>query len=125
MDPISNSTFCLAKKPSTVSLAHSLNMTVFYYFLSNEFNAYAFDYRSDPILQINSVISNYNIDGFITDFPATLYNFLHSKCFGPGVRVHVVVIEVDCLIGSVMVMGYLYLNGTHLGVAPRTDTEKE
>ena len=97
VDPISNDTYFLTKKTSTVSLAHSLNMTVFYYFLSNEFNAYAFDYRSDPILQINSVISNYNVDGFITDFPATLYNFLHSKCLVtlPGMRVHLVDIEAD------------------------------
>jgi glycerophosphoryl diester phosphodiesterase len=81
VDPLASDTFFLTKKTSAVSLAHSLNMTVYYYFLSNEFNAYAFDYRSDPILQINSVISNYNVDGFITDFPATLYNFLHSKCW--------------------------------------------
>lgn len=70
----------LSSTTSVVRSAQSLNMTVFYYFLSNEFNSRAIDYRSDPILHINSLVGEYNVNGFITDHPATLYNFLYSKC---------------------------------------------
>lgn len=84
VDPIDSQTSFLLSKTSVVSAAQSLNMTVFYVFLSNEFNGFAFDYRSDPILQIYSLIKEYNMDGFITDHPKTLYNFLHKNyCYQP------------------------------------------
>lgn len=74
----------LSSTTSVVRSAQSLNMTVFYYFLSNEFNSRAIDYRSDPILHINSLVGEYNVNGFITDHPATLYNFLYNNyCWQP------------------------------------------
>lgn len=79
VDPIDSQSSFLLSKTSVVSAAQSLNMTVFYVFLSNEFNGFATDYRSDPILQINSLIQEYEINGFLTDHPKTLYNFLNSK----------------------------------------------
>lgn len=80
IDPLDIYYGFLLQKTSVVNAAQALNMTVFYSFLSNEFNAYARDYRSDPILQIYSLLQEYKLDGFITDFPSTLYNFLNSKC---------------------------------------------
>jgi glycerophosphoryl diester phosphodiesterase len=71
-------TYFLAAATQVVKQAHALNLTVLYYWQENEFQAFAFDYRSDPILQINSLVSFYNVDGIITDFPATVYDFLHS-----------------------------------------------
>jgi glycerophosphoryl diester phosphodiesterase len=80
IDPVDEYTHTfLATKTSAVDTARSLNMTVFYHSLANEYVAYAADYRSDPMLQINSLIENFKIDGFITDFPATLHAFLHSE----------------------------------------------
>lgn len=81
VDPIDNLTSYLLSKTSVVSAAQALNMSVFYVFLSNEFSGFALDYRSDPILQINSLIQEYKMDGFMTDHPKTLYNFLHSKYY--------------------------------------------
>jgi glycerophosphoryl diester phosphodiesterase len=72
------STYFLAAATQVVKQAHALNLTVLYYWQENEFQAFPFDYRSDPILQINSLVSFYNVDGIITDFPATVYDFLHS-----------------------------------------------
>ncbi len=71
-------TFFLAAATQVVKQAHALNLTVLYYWQENEFQGFAFDYRSDPILQINSLVSFHNVDGIITDFPATVYDFLHS-----------------------------------------------
>lgn len=84
VDPVDNQTYFLVDKTQTVQLAQSQNMTVFYYWLSNEYVAYPQDYRSDPILEIDALITTYKMDGFITDFPATLYAFLHGEilCFG-------------------------------------------
>lgn len=80
----SNSTYFLAAATQVVKQAHALNLTVLYYWQENEFEAFAFDYRSDPILQINSLVSFYNVDGIITDFPATVYDFLHkNQCYKP------------------------------------------
>ncbi|KAG0561173.1 hypothetical protein KC19_9G042500 [Ceratodon purpureus] len=79
IDPLDTFSGFLLQKTSVVSAAQALNMTVFYSFLSNEFVAYARDYRSDPILQIYSLISEFKLDGLITDFPSTLYNFLNKN----------------------------------------------
>lgn len=80
IDPVDEFTHTLlATKTSAVDIARSLNMTVFYHSLANEYVAYAADYRSDPMLQINSLIEIFKIDCFITDFPATLYAFLHRE----------------------------------------------
>uniref|UniRef100_A0A7I4D1P1 glycerophosphodiester phosphodiesterase n=1 Tax=Physcomitrium patens TaxID=3218 RepID=A0A7I4D1P1_PHYPA len=79
VDPFDSQTSFLLEKTSVVSAAKSLNMTVFYHFLANEFSGLAFDYRADPILKISYLISEYNLDGFITDHPATLYNFLYNN----------------------------------------------
>jgi glycerophosphoryl diester phosphodiesterase len=78
------STYFLAAATQVVKQAHALNLTVLYYWQENEFQAFPFDYRSDPILQINSLVSFYNVDGIITDFPATVYDFLHkNQCYKP------------------------------------------
>lgn len=78
VDPIDPNGSFLLSKTNVVSTAQALNMTVFYVSLSNEFNSFAFDYRSDPILQIYSIIQEYKMNGFLTDHPKTLYNFLNS-----------------------------------------------
>lgn len=84
VDPIDPNGSFLLSKTNVVSIAQALNMTVFYVSLSNEFNGFALDYRSDPILQIYSIIQEYNMDGFLTDHPKTLYNFLNKNyCYQP------------------------------------------
>jgi glycerophosphoryl diester phosphodiesterase len=78
-DASKNPTYFLAAPTQVVKQAHDQNLTVLYYFAQNEFSSFAFDYRADPIMHINSLVMYYNVDGIITDFPATVYDFLHSK----------------------------------------------
>lgn len=56
------------------------NMTVFIYFLRNEFVAQAFDYEADPTLELNTVLQYFKVDGIITDFPRTATAYLGNEC---------------------------------------------
>jgi len=83
-DASKNPTYFLAAPTQVVKQAHDQNLTVLYYFAQNEFSSFAFDYRADPIMHINSLVMYYNVDGIITDFPATVYDFLHkNQCYKP------------------------------------------
>jgi len=83
-DASKNPTYFLAAPTQVVKQAHDQNLTVLYYFAQNEFSSFAFDYRADPIMHINSLVMYYNVDGIITDFPATAYDFLHrNQCYKP------------------------------------------
>lgn len=56
------------------------NLTVFVHTLRNEYMSLAFDYWSDPNVEIATYIQTANIDGIVTDFPATASRFM-SKSF--------------------------------------------
>jgi len=60
------------------------NLTVFVRTLKNEYTSLAFDYWSDPNIEIATYIQTAMVDGVITDFPATSSRFVsksfHSQC---------------------------------------------
>ncbi|KAI3870562.1 hypothetical protein MKX03_022755 [Papaver bracteatum] len=58
----------------------SFNLTVYAYLFRNEFVSQAWDFFSDPIVEINSYVMGSDIDGVITDFPATAASYKKSKC---------------------------------------------
>ncbi|XP_026448047.1 glycerophosphodiester phosphodiesterase GDPDL4-like [Papaver somniferum] len=58
----------------------SFNLTVYAYLFRNEFVSQAWDFFSDPIVEINSYVMGADIDGVITDFPATAASYKKSKC---------------------------------------------
>ncbi|XP_058725901.1 glycerophosphodiester phosphodiesterase GDPDL7-like [Vicia villosa] len=56
------------------------NLTVFVRTLRNEFISLAFDYWSDPNVEIATYIHSAKVDGIVTDFPATTSRYLRSPC---------------------------------------------
>ncbi|KAL5100973.1 hypothetical protein RYX36_005300 [Vicia faba] len=56
------------------------NLTVYVHTLRNEFISLAFDYWSDPNVEISTYIHSAKVDGIITDFPATTSRYLRSPC---------------------------------------------
>ncbi|XP_019453338.1 PREDICTED: glycerophosphodiester phosphodiesterase GDPDL7-like [Lupinus angustifolius] len=59
------------------------NLTVFVHTLRNEYTSLAFDYWSDPNIEIATYVQTGRVDGFVTDFPATASRYLRSPCSDP------------------------------------------
>lgn len=77
------SQFFLVETTNIVQRMHLYNMSVFVFLLRNEFASLAFDYLSDPTMEIRSFVSLAKVDGLITDFPATASAYLGNACLGP------------------------------------------
>ncbi|RZC89868.1 hypothetical protein C5167_035863 [Papaver somniferum] len=58
----------------------SFNLTVYAYLFRNEFVSQAWDFFSDPTVEITSYVQGGGIDGVITDFPATAASYKKSRC---------------------------------------------
>lgn len=74
----------LVEATDIVQRMHRHNMSVFVYFLRNEFTSLAFDYLADPTMEIHSLLTVAKVDGLITDFPATARAYLGNACLGPS-----------------------------------------
>ncbi|KAJ0984392.1 hypothetical protein J5N97_002748 [Dioscorea zingiberensis] len=57
------------------------NISVFVSVLRNEFTALAFDYFSDPVVEIATYIIGLGVDGVVTEYPATASLYMRSPCF--------------------------------------------
>ncbi|XP_024364642.1 glycerophosphodiester phosphodiesterase GDPDL7 isoform X2 [Physcomitrium patens] len=85
IDRIDPYTYFVNKMTSVVQEAKALNMTVFYASISNEYLNLAFDYRADPHLKMYYLLQELQsngkslLDGFLTVYPATVYNFLNNN----------------------------------------------
>ncbi|KAL5101235.1 hypothetical protein RYX36_005562 [Vicia faba] len=60
------------------------NLSIFVETFSNEFVSQAWDYFSDPTVEINSFIQEAGINGIITDFPKTASRYSRNKCLNLG-----------------------------------------
>lgn len=76
---VSSSSFLL-NKTDIVDEFHAQNVSVFLSYLRNEFVTLPFDYEADPILELNTLVLQYKVDGLITDFPATATAYLSNSC---------------------------------------------
>ncbi|KAB1225990.1 putative glycerophosphoryl diester phosphodiesterase 3 [Morella rubra] len=56
------------------------NISVYVYVLRNEFITLAFDYYSDPIVEIATLVGGARVDGIITEFPGTASKYMRSPC---------------------------------------------
>ncbi|KAK1571385.1 hypothetical protein Q3G72_016035 [Acer saccharum] len=65
---------------NVVKELHSANISVYVSVLRNEFITFAFDYFSDPILEIATYVAGAGVDGIITQFPATASRYMRSPC---------------------------------------------
>lgn len=59
-----------------VKKMHAANISVHVSVLRNEYLAIAFDYSSDPIIEIATLVAGIGVDGIVTDFPATAVAYL-------------------------------------------------
>lgn len=58
------------------------NLTLFVHVLRNEFVSIPYDYFSDPIVEIDTYVNPMEVDGLITEFPATASAYLSKhNCF--------------------------------------------
>ncbi|KAH6817397.1 SHV3-like 5 [Perilla frutescens var. frutescens] len=67
----------------TVPALHAANISVYVGFLKNEFQNLVFDYLSDPYVELTTLHAQ-QLDGFVTDFPATAAMFARSSCTSNG-----------------------------------------
>ncbi|OVA06573.1 Glycerophosphoryl diester phosphodiesterase [Macleaya cordata] len=69
---------------NVVPRLHSFNLSVYAYLFRNEFVSQAWDFFSDPIVEINSYVMGAEIDGVITDFPGTAVAYKKNQCLNLG-----------------------------------------
>ncbi|XP_043688506.1 glycerophosphodiester phosphodiesterase GDPDL3-like [Telopea speciosissima] len=69
---------------NVVDKLHSYNLSVYAYVFTNEFVSQAWDFFSDPTVEINNFVSAANIDGLITEFPGTAVSYRKNKCLTMG-----------------------------------------
>lgn len=77
---VSNS--LLTRVTNVVKELKGANLTVFVHTLKNEYLSLAFDYWSDANIEVATYIQTGEVDGIVTDFPATASRFI-SKQFQP------------------------------------------
>ncbi|KAK1316660.1 putative glycerophosphoryl diester phosphodiesterase 3 [Acorus calamus] len=65
-----------------VDQLHAANLTVYSYLFQNEFVTQAWDFYSDPIIEINTFVQAAKLDGVITDFPETAVKYRKNTCLG-------------------------------------------
>ena len=64
-------------KTNLVQTLQNAGLSVYVYTLMNEFASQAYDFFSDPTVQINWYVTAAGVDGLITEFPATARRY---KC---------------------------------------------
>ncbi|KAH0896458.1 hypothetical protein HID58_046026, partial [Brassica napus] len=67
-------------KTNVVEEMHKGNISVYVSVLRNEYISIAFDYFSDPTVELATFIAGNGVDGVITEFPATATRYLRSPC---------------------------------------------
>lgn len=67
----------------TVPALHAANVSVYVGVLKNEFENLIFDYLSDPYVELATFYLQ-QVDGFVTDYPATANSFVRSTCAKKG-----------------------------------------
>ncbi|KAJ4911126.1 Glycerophosphodiester phosphodiesterase GDPDL7 [Raphanus sativus] len=67
-------------KTNVVEEMHKGNISVYVSVLRNEYISIAFDYFSDPTIELATFIAGNGVDGVITEFPATATRYLRSPC---------------------------------------------
>ncbi|CAL5376182.1 unnamed protein product [Camellia sinensis] len=68
---------------SVVDDMHAANISVYAFPFRNEFVSLVFDLLSDPMVELATYFAH-EVDGVITDFPATANAYLRSPCSNPN-----------------------------------------
>ncbi|KAJ9141118.1 hypothetical protein P3X46_031693 [Hevea brasiliensis] len=85
----------LARGPTkVVDELKRANLSVYVSVMRNEFFSLAFDFLSDPTVEIASFAggssSDYNLDGIVTEYPATATRYFRSKCSDANFNTYIV-----------------------------------
>jgi len=65
---------------NVVKEMHAANVSVYVNELRNEYVTLAFDYFSDPIVEIATYVQVVEVDGFMTDYPGTASKYMRCPC---------------------------------------------
>ncbi|KAL3007028.1 hypothetical protein AAZX31_08G313000 [Glycine max] len=74
----------LVNSTNTVARLKSFKLPVYVETFSNEFVSQAWDYYSDPSIEINSFVIGTKVNGIITDFPKTANRYRRNLCLKNG-----------------------------------------
>ncbi|RWR96018.1 Glycerophosphoryl diester phosphodiesterase [Cinnamomum micranthum f. kanehirae] len=67
-----------------VAKIQSFGLSVYVYLFRNEFMSQAWDFFSDPTVEINSYVQGAGVDGIFTDFPGTARRYRRNACLNMG-----------------------------------------
>ncbi len=79
-DIVEVSSYFTTHMTNVVRQFQKANVSVFVYVLRNEYITLAFDYFSDPTVEIATFVEAAGVDGLITEFPGTASTYL-SMCY--------------------------------------------
>ncbi|GMY35654.1 glycerophosphodiester phosphodiesterase GDPDL7-like [Fagus crenata] len=79
-DIVEVSSYFTTHMTNVVRQFQKANVSVFVYVLRNEYITLAFDYFSDPTVEIATFVEGAGVDGLITEFPGTASTYLRSPC---------------------------------------------
>ncbi|EXB81079.1 putative glycerophosphoryl diester phosphodiesterase 2 [Morus notabilis] len=74
----------LTGSTDVVKKLQSYKLHVYVETFSNEFVSQAWDFFSDATVEVNSYVTGANVDGVITEFPATAARYKINRCLGLG-----------------------------------------
>ncbi|KAK8919089.1 putative glycerophosphoryl diester phosphodiesterase 2 [Platanthera zijinensis] len=74
----------IINETNLVKTFQNAGLQVFVYVLQNEFLSQAWDFFSDPYVEINTFVKGASVDGIITDFPASGRAYKRNSCRNLG-----------------------------------------
>lgn len=89
---------------NVVPKLQSFNIPVYVQIFRNEFASQAWDFFSDPTVEINTYSIAANVDGIITDFPRTAASYKRNLCLGDNLPAYMSPVVPGTLL---QVMSYL------------------
>ncbi|XP_071703248.1 glycerophosphodiester phosphodiesterase GDPDL3-like [Rutidosis leptorrhynchoides] len=70
----------LLGQTDVVQKLQAFKLPVYVQIMSNEFVSQPYDFFSDPYVEINSYVVGANVDGVVTDYPATAARYRGNRC---------------------------------------------
>ncbi|KAI3810245.1 hypothetical protein L1987_19856 [Smallanthus sonchifolius] len=70
----------LGDQTDVVEKLHAFKLPVYVQFFNNEFVSPAWDFFSDPYVEINSFVNGADVNGVITSYPATASKYRRNNC---------------------------------------------
>ncbi|RWW04291.1 hypothetical protein GW17_00032494 [Ensete ventricosum] len=92
---VADSGFFVSAFTGVVDEMHASNVSVYVSVLRNEFLAIAFDYFSDPMVEIATYVAGVQVDGVVTEFPATLAAYFRSPCSNLNAKLSYSILPVE------------------------------